>query len=269
MEIAGLESVLRERIRGYGSALIALSGGVDSAVIAALAAQELGANALAVTGVSASLAQHEASDAAAVCRQFALRHRLVETDELNNPAYRRNDPNRCYHCKDTLYERLRTVAEAERMAVVLDGTHADDVGRHRPGYEAAKTHGVRSPLLDAGADKAAVRDLARRLGLPSANKPATPCLSSRIAYGVTVTPERLQRVEKAETYLRSLGLGNLRVRLHDSIARIEVPEIAMSRVVDHGEEIHTTLRSLGFVYVTLDLGGLRSGSLLEVFQESA
>lgn len=266
VDVAVVESKLRDRIRACGSAIVALSGGVDSAVVAAVAVQELGARALAVTGVSASLAQSEVDDAAQLCQRLGLRHQVVETDELDNPDYRRNDPDRCFHCKDTLYRALERVANIENAAAILDGTQLDDLAGHRPGYRAAREHAVQSPLVEVGADKATVRQLAQRLSLPCADKPAAPCLSSRVAYGVEVTPERLRRIEQAEAFLRGLGLHELRVRLHDAIARIEVPVDSMTTVVAHAPQIRQALRSMGFVYVTLDLGGLRSGSLLEVLQ---
>jgi uncharacterized protein len=263
-----VEAALRRLLRELPSAVIALSGGVDSSVVAALAAEELGARALAVTGVSASLATSERDDIRALCKRLGLAHAEVETNELSVAGYVQNSPDRCYFCKSELYDRLAAVARERDMSVVLDGMTADDLHGHRPGKRAADERGVRSPLVEVGAGKAAVRAIARRLGLSNAERPSSPCLSSRIAYGVAVTPERLGRVGQAEEVLRRLGFPEVRVRLHDKIARLEVPRPALLRAAEHAAEITRELRALGFVYVTLDLAGLRSGSLLEVFQES-
>ncbi len=266
---AAVEAELRSWLRSVPSALVALSGGVDSSVVAALAVQELGARALAVTGVSPSLATAELLDIQALCARLGLSHLAVETHEMSSPSYVQNAPDRCYHCKSELYDRLGAVARERGLAVVLDGTTADDLHGHRPGKRAADERGVRSPLVEVGAGKAAVRAMARRLGLSNAERPSSPCLSSRIAYGTAVSPERLDRVGRAEAWLKSLGFAEVRVRLHDAIARVEVPRRDLLRAVEHAERITKELRALGFVYVTLDLQGLRSGSLLEVFREPA
>jgi uncharacterized protein len=261
-----MESALRARIAALPSAVVALSGGVDSSVVAAVTAQVLGGRALAVTGVSPSLAPGDLERVKAFCGAWGLRHVTVVTRELERPAYVENSPERCYHCKTELFSTLARLAGERGLASVLDGTTADDLAGHRPGRRAASEHGVLSPLLEVGAGKAHVRAIARRLGLTNAERPASPCLSSRIAYGVRVTPERLDRVERAEACLRRLGFSELRVRLHDRLARIELLPADFARAAVQASTIAAELRALGFVYVTLDLMGLRSGSLLEILQ---
>ena len=261
-----IEAALRRRIGGLPSALVALSGGVDSSVVAALAAAELGSRAVAATGVSPSLARGELDDIVRFCAARELVHVAVETHELTRPGYVENSPERCYHCKTELFSALTRVRAERGLACILDGTSAEDLEGHRPGRRAGLDSGVISPLAEVGARKEDVRAIARRLGLDNAERPSSPCLSSRIAYGVAVTPERLARVERAEAFLRGLGLREVRVRLHDAIARVEVPKADLARAALHAAEITAELRRLGFVYVTLDLAGLRSGSLLEILR---
>jgi uncharacterized protein len=251
-------------VRSYGSCAVALSGGVDSAVVAAAAHLALGDSAVAVTGVSASLAAGELEEARRVAREIGIRHEVIETAELSNPAYLRNAPDRCYHCKTELYAELEQVAGRLNVAVIVNGANADDLADYRPGMQAAGEHKVASPLAECGLTKAEVRALAREWQLAVAEKPATPCLSSRIAYGEEVTPERLAMIDAAERHLRDLGLGTIRVRYHKGdVARLEVPldELAQLCAAATRKTLVARLKQLGFKYVTLDLEGFRSGSL--------
>jgi len=243
-------------------AIVAYSGGADSAFLADVAHEMLGARSLAVTAVSESLAPDEREQAAALARARGWRHEEIRTREIERPEYRRNAPDRCFHCKDELFDILDALA-AERRAVVLVGTNLDDTGDFRPGLRAAREHGVRAPLLEAGLGKEAIRELSRARGLPTWDKPASACLASRIAYGIEVTPERLDRVARAEAFLRTLGFGRLRVRDHGDLARIEVPLEDVEQLAEPAAraQIVEQLRSLGFLYVTLDLEGFRSGSM--------
>jgi pyridinium-3,5-biscarboxylic acid mononucleotide sulfurtransferase len=259
-------------LRGFESCAVAFSGGVDSAVAAKAARLALGDRAVAVTGVSASLADGELDEARDVARLIGIRHEELPTDEFSNASYLANSPDRCYHCKTELYTQLEGVAERLGVAVVINGANLDDRGDHRPGMHAATEHSVRSPLLECGLSKAEVRQLAVHWGLPIWDKPASPCLSSRIAYGEAVTPERVQMIDRAEQYLRGLGLPglekrDLRVRYHQGdLARIEVPLAALPELSrpEVRDGLVRELRSLGFKYVALDLEGFRSGSLNQV-----
>lgn len=262
-EPARLEQELHAWFEKRPSALVALSGGVDSSVVAAMAARALGPRALAVTGVSPSLATHELAEIRAFAAARDLRHLTVDTHEHERTDYARNTPDRCYFCKSELFDTLGRVAKAEGVECIVDGTNADDLGAHRPGKRAGDERSVQSPLVELGFTKDEVRRLAGHLGLANADRPSAPCLASRIAYGVPVTPERLRRVGAAEAALRAHGFRELRVRLHGPIARIEVPKNELARAVELAAAIHEDLRQLGFAHVTLDLAGLRSGSLLE------
>jgi uncharacterized protein len=244
--------------------IIAYSGGVDSAVVAA-AAHRRCEFAVAVTAVSPSLASGELEIAQSVAARIGIPHEIVSTDEFSRAGYQENAGNRCYFCKTELYEQLESVAARLNVTAILNGTNIDDLGDHRPGLTAAAEHRVRSPLVEAKLNKAAVRAIARLWDLPVWDKPASPCLSSRIAYGVEATPERVQRIDAAERFLKqSLGMDVLRVRCEaGELARIEVPAERVAELVQPAvrEAITNELRRLGFRRVTVDLEGFRSGSL--------
>jgi uncharacterized protein len=254
-------------VSGYGRVAVAFSGGVDSALVAKVAALALGDRAVAVTAVSASLAKGELEKACETANAIGIRHEMVRTEEFEVPGYRANAGNRCYFCKTELYEQLAGLLPRLQVDVICNGANLDDCGEHRPGMRAASEHAIRSPLAEAGFSKQDVRDLARAWNLPVWDKPASPCLSSRVAYGVEVTFERVRRIDQAEWYLKEeFGLRELRVRLEQNdLARIEVPIEAISSLAS-GEvraRLCERLRQLGFRYITLDLEGFRSGSLNE------
>jgi uncharacterized protein len=256
--------LLIETLRRTGSCLVALSGGVDSAVVAKAAVLALAERAVAFTGHSASLAEGELEIARQVAAAIGIRHVVQETQEFGKPEYVRNAQDRCYHCKSELYARMREVARELRIEALANGANADDLSDYRPGMKAAGEAAVLSPLAACDITKAQVRALASHWGLPVWDKPAAPCLSSRVAYGEEVTPERLAMIDRAEDWLRQLGLRTLRVRYHrGDLARIEVPQSELSRLVE--PDTHRALvkhfKDLGFKYVTLDMEGFRSGSL--------
>src|SRR5919112_1290476 len=267
---------LLETLAGYGRVAVAYSGGVDSAVVAQAARLALGDEAIAVTAVSDSLAQGELDEAEALARRIGIRHRVIRTEEFADPNYVRNNPDRCYFCKDELYGRLEGLLGVLNVDAIASGANTDDAGDHRPGMRAAAEHGVRHPLQECGLGKAGVRALARAWGLPTWDKPATPCLSSRVAYGEEVTPERVRMIDGAEQWLRRRGLRLLRVRYHKGdLARIEVPieELAVLAAPGVRDELVKAFRGFGFKFVTLDLEGFRSGSMnavipLEALQRS-
>jgi len=268
---------LIETLKGYGRVAVAYSGGVDSTVVAQAAQIALGDAAIAVTAVSDSLAEGEREEAEALARRIGIRHRVIRTEEFADPNYLRNNPDRCYFCKSELYGRLSGLLGTLEVDVIASGANMDDAGDHRPGMRAAGERGVRHPLQECGLTKADVRALARAWDLPTWDKPATPCLSSRIAYGEEVSPERVRMIDQAEQWLRQRGLRLLRVRYHKGdMARIEVPLEDLPRLAD--PELRGALvpafRALGFKFVTLDLEGFRSGSLntlipLEILQRPA
>lgn len=253
-------------IRGCGSVLVACSGGVDSVLVAAVAAKVLGENACAATAVSPSLASGELEDARAAAAAVGIRHIEVATDEIDNPAYAANALDRCFHCKDTAYGTFKKLATREGIAVILDGTNADDTGDFRPGRRAATVHGVRSPLAEAGMIKAEIRAWAADLGLAVWDKPAAACLSSRVPYGSPVTREKLSRIDQAESALKLLGFRQCRVRDHGDVARIEVETEFFPLLLKLRQEVSAALKTAGFPYVSLDLEGFRSGSMNEVIQ---
>ena len=253
-----------ELLQGYGSCAVAFSGGLDSTVVAKAAQLALGDRAVAVTGVSASLAGGELEECVTLARQIGIRHEVIRTDELSIPGYQANSGNRCYFCKTELFVKVQQLADRLGVAVVCDGTNHDDRGEHRPGMQAGRERQVRSPLAECELTKAEIRQLAAAWELPIWDKPATPCLSSRIAYGETVTPERLAMIAAAEQFLREHGFQPLRVRYHKGdVARIEVSLEALPRLFEPGfrAEVVEKLKSLGFKFVSVDLEGFRSGSM--------
>jgi pyridinium-3,5-biscarboxylic acid mononucleotide sulfurtransferase len=254
---------LIDTLRSYGSCLVAFSAGVDSTVVAKAAELALQDRAVAATGRSASLATGELEQAITLARLIGIRHEIIGTEEFADANYVRNAPDRCYHCKTELYTQLGPLAARLGLAVIANGANTDDLGDYRPGMTAAVEHRVESPLVTCGIKKAEVRELAAGWDLPVWDKPASPCLSSRVAYGEEVTPERLAMIDRAEQHLRGLGLPTVRVRYHrGDLARLEVASDAISRLADSTVrlELVEALRQIGFRYITLDLAGFRSGS---------
>lgn len=248
----------------YDDCAVAFSAGIDSTVVAKAAQLALGHRAVAVTGTSASLAAGELDEAIGLARQIGIRHEIINTDEFSQPDYVRNASDRCYHCKTELYTQIEGLAERLGTSVIFNGANLDDLGDYRPGMQAAQEHRVASPLAECGFTKADVRALAQEWELPIWDKPATPCLSSRVAYGEEVTPKRLAMIDAAEQFLREQGLRTVRVRYHKGdMARLEVPADAIARLcaTEIREPLVAHLKELGFKYVTLDLEGFRSGSL--------
>ena len=252
------------------SVCVAYSGGVDSTFLLSVASSLLGERVLGVLAESESLDQSEHEAALALARDHALRVRVIETHEYENPAYRKNDAQRCFHCKTELFTRVAQLAADEGFQVVADGSNADDVGDFRPGLRARDAHGVRSPLLEAGLKKGAIRTLSQALGLPTWDKPAAPCLASRIPYGSPVTHEKLRQVEAAEKALRELGFRELRVRHHGPVARLELPVAEFGRLLDPALQaaVLSGVKAAGFLFVALDLEGFRSGSLNRALSEA-
>jgi len=254
---------LKALLEEMSSTIVAYSGGTDSAFLSATANDVLGQKALVVTAESPSLAPSELRDAVSLAKRLGLNHRVIETAEVQRDDYKANDANRCYFCKDELYTKLGQLAKAEGFTWIANGANVDDQGDYRPGMSAATDYGVRSPLMEAELTKAEIRELSKAAGLPTWDKPAQACLSSRIPYGTPVSVEALTQVARAEEFLRSLGFNQLRVRHHDSVARIELEPEEFPKLID--ETIRTKVvehfRSIGYSFITLDLSGFRSGSL--------
>ncbi len=262
-EVEAKERRLSDALKSVPSLVVAYSGGVDSAYLAYAAHQALGGRMLAVTALSASYSQRDRSEAQAVVARCRFPHEFVETEEVSDPRYRSNNPDRCFFCKDELFSKLDGLATARGFAAVAYGVNVDDQGDWRPGQRAARQHQVLAPLLDAGLTKMDIRELARRAEIPVWNRPASACLSSRIAYGIEVTPERLAVVEQGEEALRALGFRQFRVRHHDKLVRIEVAPEELPRALtpEMSRRFVEIFKPLGFSFVTLDLEGYRRGSL--------
>jgi pyridinium-3,5-biscarboxylic acid mononucleotide sulfurtransferase len=262
-ELENKQKRLEGELRKTPSLIVAYSGGVDSAYLAYAAHQALGNRMLAVTALSASYSERDRREAEACVERFQVPHEFINTSELSNPDYRANNPDRCFYCKDELFSQLDQIAARRGFAAVAYGVNVDDQGDWRPGQQAARDHQVLTPLLDAGLTKADIRELSRRVDLPVWDRPASACLSSRIAYGIEVTPERLAVVEKGEEALRALGFRQFRVRHHDNLVRLEIAPEELPRALtpEMAFKFVEIFKPLGFNFVTLDLEGYRSGSL--------
>ena len=267
-ELSGKLKILEESLQSLGSVIVAYSGGVDSAFLLSVANRVLGHRCLAVTGNSESIPRSELEQSKGVADWIGAVHRIVETEEMRDADYIANSPDRCFHCKKTLFAKLKRIAEVEGFQAVAEGSNLDDLTDYRPGMKAAEMFGILSPLKEAQLTKDEIRNLSRREGLPTWDKPAAPCLSSRIPYGSAVTPEKLLRIELAEKHIRELGFPIVRVRDHGQMARIEVPLDMIDRLSEPEttEQISDRLRSVGYRFISVDPRGFRSGSLNEALE---
>ncbi|HXT85856.1 MAG TPA: ATP-dependent sacrificial sulfur transferase LarE [Verrucomicrobiae bacterium] len=257
------QETLLASLRALDSLLVAFSGGADSAYLAWAANQALGQRALAITALSASFSEHDRRESERFAAANGIRHEIIHTEEFTNPLYVANQADRCYHCKDELFEKMEALARSRGFSAIAYGINADDTHEFRPGHRAAAEHKILAPLLDAGLRKSEIRELSRLAGLSTWDRPAAACLSSRVAYGTAVTPELLARIEAGETFLRELGFRQFRLRVHGELARIEIARDELDRVLNAElfQEMSASLKGLGFTYVTLDLEGYRTGSL--------
>ena len=269
--IASKQEKLLGLLRAMDRVLVAYSGGTDSAYLAWAAKQALGDNAIAVTADSPSVPRSHMRDAAALTHDFGIRHEIIQTLEFENPEYAANNPDRCFYCKDELFRRMEELASRFPGQTIVYGVNTDDLGDYRPGQKAAKIHEVKAPLVEAGLSKAEIRELSRLAGLPTWDRPAAACLSSRVAYGTPVTVENIQQVETAEEAMKALGFRQFRVRYHsDELVRVEIARDEMPKALslEMFEKISSSLKTLGFKYVTLDMQGYRQGSMNEVLTET-
>ena len=269
MDLIEKEQKLEELLVSLAPVLVAYSGGVDSTYLAYKAHQVLGTRALAVTADSPSVPSHQRATALEVARQFGFPHLVIATEELQRSEYRENPANRCYFCKDELFDKLRSLADERGFATIVDGSNADDLGDFRPGRDAGRKHQVRSPLVDVQLHKSEIRELSRLAGLPTSDQPASACLSSRFPYGIRITEEKLRMVDQGEETLRSLGFRVFRVRHHDDLVRLEFgkEDLASALNIETAARLVTLFKEIGYKFVTIDLEGYRSGSSNEVLTQ--